>query len=206
MISVIFWGIWRRLYGWGEFKKILSRTVQTIIAICVLTIQLSNGDILTPIDNNLLQSVTSLLVSVWVIIQYWSRAVGEIIDAGLNPCQGRKEYDRWFRVVCNWIVSGFNWISDKLHLGVHIRKYYGVYDWIYSGMRNLVGVLPAMIIFPQYNWWILVVCMYPIYLFWYWVFDKCPSMYTNKLLEKITLNEPKNWAEVCQGMVFGGVL
>lgn len=193
MLSSIFWCIWRRLYGEGGFKKYLSRTIQMIIAVLVLTYQLSSEWTWQNIG-------IALVVAVWVIIQYWSRAVGEIIDAGLNPCQCRKSYDMWFRPICNCITAFINLFlpDDK-----KIHKYYGVYDWIYSGVRNLIGVLPAMIIYPSWLWWILVVCMYPIYRFCYWLFEKCPSMYNNETLKKITLNEPKNLAEVIHGAVFG---
>lgn len=196
LLSIIFWLCFRRIYGEGQAKKYISRTVQTIIGTLVLAYQLKTEWTWQAVG-------IALAVALWIIIQYWSRSVGEIIDAGLNPCQGRKNYDRWFRVVCNWIVAGLNYIlPDKYH----IHKYYGVYDWIYSGMRNLIGVLPAMIIYPSWLWWILVFCMYPIYLFWYWVFEKCPKMYDNSVLKKLTLNEPKNCSEVCHGAVFGLVV
>ena len=192
-MSIIFWLVWRRLYGEGIFKKYLSRTIQTIIAVFVLTYQFC-------MDWNRQSILIALTVAVWIIIQYWSRAVGEIIDAGLNPCQGRKAYDRWFRIVCNWIVEFLNKIlPDKYH----IHKYYGVYDWIYSSMRNLVGVLPALFLYPSWLWWILVFCMYPIYLFCFWVFEKCPGIFTNEIMKKLTLNEPKNLAEIIHGAIFG---
>lgn len=192
-MSAIFWCVWRRLYGEGNFKKYLSRTIQTVIGALVLACQLKTEWTWKAV-------CIAIAVSVWIIIQYWSRSVGEIIDAGLNPCQGRKNYDRWFRVVCNWITSFINLFLPD---GNKIHKYYGVYDWIYSGMRNLIGVLPAMIIYPSWLWLVLVVCMYPIYRFWYWVFEKCPKMYNSAVLKKMTLNEPKNCAEVCHGAVFG---
>lgn len=192
-LSVIWWSLFRRAYGEGQFKKIFSRTWQTIIAIVILTCQLTS-------DWSWQSILIVLAVSTWIIIQYWSRSVGEILDAGLNPCQGRKNYDRWFRVVCNWIVVGLNYILPSQY---HIHKYYGVYDWIYSGMRNLIGVLPAMFIYPSCLWWVLVLCMYPIYRFCYWLFEKSPSMYTNEILNKLTLNEPKNLAEIIHGALFG---
>lgn len=191
-MSILFWALWRRLYGEGTFKKYLSRTIQTVIGVLMLGYQLS-----TPFD--WASWGIALLVGVWVIIQYWSRSVGEIIDAGLNPCQGRKNYDRWFRVVCNWITSFLNWLLPEKY---HIHKYYGVYDWIYSSMRNLVGILPCLFLYPSWMWWILVFCMYPIYRFCYWLFEKCPKLYEMPL----TLNEPKNVAEILHGAVFGLVV
>lgn len=192
-MSIIFWSLWRRLYGEGKFKQYLSRTIQTIIAVVVLAWQLRTGNNLTPV-------AIALAVAVWVVLQYWSRSVGEIIDAGLNPCQGRKNYGRWFRVVCNWITAFLNWILPEKY---HIHKYYGVYDWIYSSIRNLIGVLPAMIIYPSWLWCILVVCMYPIYRFCYWLFEVCPILYDSAILKKLTLNEPKNIAEIIHGATFG---
>ena len=191
-MSIIFWSIWRRLYGEGKFKKYLSRTVQTIIAVWILTYQLH----IEGIKQNI---ITAFLISIWIVIEYWSRAVGEIIDAGLNPCQGRKNYDRWFRGACNWIVAGINKILPNKY---HIRKYYGIYDWIYSGMRNLVGVLPAIFLYSSWLWWILVFCMYPIYLGSYKIYIKIPKFYNMPL----TLNEPKNIAEIIHGSVFGLII
>ena len=193
MLSVLFWSLWRRLYGEGKFKKYLSRTVQTIIAVLVLSYQLKTEWTWYAVG-------IALAVSVWIIIQYWSRSVGEIIDAGLNPCQGRKNYDRWFRVVCNWIVAGLNKILPSKY---HIHKYYGVYDWIYSSMRNLVGILPALFLYQSWLWVVLIICMYPIYRFCYWLFEAYPKLYNSTILKYITLNEPKNVAEVIHGAVFG---
>ena len=193
MLTTIFWACWRRLYGEGAFKKHVSRAVQTIIAVLVLAYQLFT-------EGTWQAVLTALALSSWVVIQYWSRSVGEILDAGLNTYQGRKNYSRWFRPICNWIISILNWILPEKY---HIHKYYGVYDWIYSSMRNLVGVLPALFIHPSWMWWILVFCMYPIYRFCYWLFEVCPKLYNSTVLKNITLNEPKNVAEVLHGAVFG---
>lgn len=195
-MSILFWTLWRRLYGEGEFKKYISRTWQTVIAVLVLSYQLKTEWTWQAVG-------IALAVSLWIVIQYWSRSVGEILDAGLNPCQGRKNYDRWFRVVCNWITAFINLFLPK---GKKIHKYYGVYDWIYSGMRNLIGVLPAMIIYPSCLWWVLVLCMYPIYRFCYWLFEKFPEMYNNKFMKKLKINEPKNVAEILNGAIFGLVV
>ena len=187
-MSILFWAIWRRIYGEGTFKQYISRTIQTIIAIIVLSLQLN-------IDFSLRPVLLSLAVAMWIIIQYWSRAVGEIIDAGLNPCQGRKDYDRWFRPICNWIAKF-----------LHIHKYQGGYDWIYSGMRNLVGILPALFLYPSWLWIILVICMYTIYLFCFKLFRTFPYFWNNKLMKKLILNEPKNMAEVIHGAMFGFIV
>ena len=72
MVSVIFWACFRRAYGCGEFKKIISRTWQTIIGMLVLGYQLCAEWTWQAVG-------ISLAVAIWVIIQYWSRSVGEII-------------------------------------------------------------------------------------------------------------------------------
>ena len=189
-MSTLFWSVWRRLYGEGEFKQYLSRTVQSIIAVIVLTYQLAEW--------NWRAVLIALGVSVWVVVQYWSRAIGEIIDAGLSPYQDKKSYDRWFRVVCNWIVNGLNKILPEKY---HIHKYYGFYDFIYSCFRYGIGALPLFF----YSWIavFLIPFQYFIYLLCHKLFLRFPDLYENKTLKKLTLNEPKNLAEVIHGALFG---
>jgi hypothetical protein len=179
MISGIFWSVWRRLFGWGEFKKVINRTVQEIIAIFILTFQLCNTFDVKAI-------FIALGISVWVIIQYWSRAIGEIIDAGLNNNQNAGSYDRWFRIPLDWIY-------DKLGK----QKYVGTYDFWYSCIRYGIGAAPLC----YYSWWALALIPlhYPIYLFCHKLYAKYPKLYQLPL----TLNDSKNLAEVIHGFIFG---
>lgn len=181
-MSVLFWSLWRRLYGEGTFKKILPRTVQTIIAVLVLTYQLA--------DWNWQAVLIALGVSVWVVVQYWSRAIGEIIDAGLNHHQDASSYDRWFRFPLDWIY-------DKLGK----QKYIGFYDFWYSLIRYAIGAMPLL----YYSWLALLLMpfQYFIYLGCHKLFMKCPKLYNSSALKHITLNEPKNLAEVIHGALFG---
>ena len=182
-MSALFWLIWRRLYGWGDFKKILSRTVQTVIAIMVLTYQLK-------IEWTWQAVLIALGISIWVVIQYWSRAIGEIIDAGLNHQQDASSYDRWFRVPLDWVYD----LLGK-------EKYVGFYDFWYALIRYGIGALPLL-------WYsrlalLLMPFQYFIYLGCHKLFAKYPSLYTNKIMVKLTLNESKNLAEVIHGALFG---
>jgi hypothetical protein len=182
LLSIIFWQCFRRAYGEGKFKKILSRTVQTIIAIMVLTYQLAEW--------NWQAVLIALCISIWVVIQYWSRAIGEIIDAGLNHHQDASSYDRWFRIPLDWIY-------DKLGK----QKYVGFYDFWYSLIRYAIGALPLL----YYSWLALLLMpfQYFIYLGCHKLFYHFPDLYLNKTLERLTLNEPKNLAEVIHGALFG---
>lgn len=177
---MIFWALWRRLYGEGEFKKILSRTWQTIIAIVVLGLQLY-----------FIKKVplAALIIAVWVVIQYWSRAIGEIIDAGLNHQQTKESYGRWFRIPLDWIYD----LLGK-------EKYVGFYDFWYSLIRYAIGALPLL----YYSWLALLLMpfQYFIYLFCNKLYIKHPSMYKWPL----TLNEPKNLAEIIHGALFGLII
>lgn len=182
MLSTIFWGIWRRLYGEGTFKQYLPRAVQMIIAVLMLGFQLS-----TPFD--WASWGVALIIGTWVVIEYWSRAIGEIIDAGLNHNQDASSYDRWFRIPLDWVY-------DKLGK----EKYVGFYDFWYSLIRYAIGALPLL----YYSWTaiLLMPFQYFIYLGCHKLFAKHPSMYKWPL----TLNEPKNLAEIIHGALFGGVL
>lgn len=191
---MIFWAIWRRLYGEGTFKKYVNRTLQTIIAVVVLTLQLYCAKDCGQVVQTLL---IALFIAVWVVIQYWSRAIGEIIDAGLNPYQDKKSYDRWFRVVCNWIVAGLNKILPEKY---HIHKYYGFYDFIYSCFRYGIGALPLFF----YSW--IAVFLIPFQYFIYLGCHKFYEFYPEAYEWKFTLNEPKNLAEIIHGALFGGII
>ena len=184
-MSVLFWSVFRRLYGWGEFKKYLSRTVQTVIAIMVLTYQLAEW--------NWQAVLIALGISIWVVIQYWSRAIGEIIDAGLNHQQDASSYDRWFRIPLDWIYD----LLGK-------EKYVGFYDFWYALIRYAIGALPLL----YYSWLALLLMpfQYFIYLGCHKLYAKYPSLYTNEIMVKLTLNESKNLAEVIHGALFAVVI
>ena len=178
-MSILFWAIWRRLYGEGEFKKILSRIWQTIIAVGILTYQLKT--------EWTWQSVgIALAVSVWVMIQYWSRAVGEIIDAGLNHSQTKESYNRWFRVPLDII---YDLLGRK--------KYIGFYDFWYSMIRYAIGAMPLI----YYSYWavLLIPFQYYIYLWCHKLYFRYPQLFGLPL----TLNESKNLAEIIHGALFG---
>ena len=183
MISALFWSLWRRLYGEGRVKKYFSRTMQTALAIIILAYQISGGKL----------SPLSFFVAVWIVIEYWSRAIGEIIDAGLSHLQTKESYNRWFRIPLDYLY-------DKLEK----KKYTGFYDFWYSLLRYGIGVLPLF----YYSW--KAVCLiplqYPIYLGCHKLFMKYPNLYNKDILKKITLNEPKNVAEIIHGALFGMIV
>ena len=181
MLSVLFWSVWRRLYGEGLFKEYCNRTLQTLVAIIVLILQLAEW--------NWQAVLIALGVSVWVVIEYWSRAVGEIIDAGLNHTQTKKSYNRWFRVPldCVYDLMGF-------------KKYVGFYDFWYSLIRYGIGALPVF----YYSWVavFLIPFQYFIYLGCHKVYFRYPQLFGLPL----TLNEPKNAAEIIHGALFGLIM
>ena len=178
---MIFWALWRRLYGEGTFKDILSRTSQTIIAILVLSIQLGEW--------TLASKCIAIAISIWVVIEYWSRAIGEIIDAGLNHQQTKESYGRWFRIPLDLIY-------DLLGL----KKYVGFYDFWYSLIRYAIGALPLL----YYSWKavLLIPFQYFIYLGCHKLYLRYPSMFGWPL----SLDEPKNLAEIIHGALFGLVV
>lgn len=183
MISGLFWAIWRRLYGEGKLKKYGSRGILTVLAVLVLCFEITK-------DNLTIKDVLFAFVSsIWVVIQYWSRAIGELIDAGLNTKQNKKSYGRWFRIPLDWIY-------DKLNK----KKYAGFYDFWYSLIRYGIGTLP--LVFYSLVALFLIPLQYPIYLLCHKLYCKYPSMYKLKL----TLNEPKNMAEIIHGFLFGLII
>lgn len=177
-MSVLFWMIWRRIYGEGKVKKYFNRTLQTLLAVAVLCCQLQP-----------LHWAVAVAVATWVIIEYWSRSVGEIIDAGLNNQQTAESYGRWFRVPLDWVYE---------RLG--LEKYVGFYDFWYSSIRNFIGALPLICLSPVAV--ALVPCQYFIYLGCHKLYQRYPNMYYWPL----TLDDPKNLAEIIHGALFGLVV
>lgn len=180
MISGIFWALWRRAYGEGALKKYGSRGILTVLAVAVLYFEL------VPTHPSAVQIVFAMVASGWVVLQYWSRSVGEIIDAGLNTQQTAKSYGRWFRVPLDWVY-------DKLGK----QKYIGFYDFWYSCIRYGIGA--AILLFYSSYSVALIPLHYPIYLGVHKLYETYPVMY--KL--GWTLNEPKNLAELIHGFLFG---
>ena len=182
MLSIIFWSIWRRLYGEGEFKQYVSRTIQTIVAVLVLSYQLVRGGTWRAV-------LTALVVSLWVVIEYWSRSVGEILDAGLNHQQDKKSYNRWFRIPLDFVYN----LCGK-------KKYVGFYDFWYALIRYGIGVLPLL--YYSCLAILLIPFQYFIYLGCHKLYFRYPEMFGLPL----TLNEPKNLAEIIHGALFGLVI
>lgn len=199
LLSGIFWSVWRRCFGEGKFKKTISRTIQEIIGILILTITLC-----TVISWKGLG--IAFCVSVWLMFNYFVQAVGCIIDCGQNPVQNRHNYDKWYRPLCNQICDFINWLCKVLYIDYHMHKYYGAYDWVFSSTRNFIACLPGIIFYWSWLWLIPILCMYPIYWISYRIFEKFPSMYKNKTCIKLTIDEPKNLAEVIHGFVFGFII
>lgn len=195
-LNGILWAIWRRCFGEGKFKKIISRTVQEIIAFVILFATFY-------IDFNWKDCGITTLVALFLLIFYWIQAVGCILDAGLSPTQNRHNYDKWYKPLCNQIVDLLNWIFEKLHIDYRIHKYYGAYDWVFSATRNTIACIPGIIFFHSWWWLLLIFDMYPIYLACYKLYKKYPSLYENKILNKLYITEAKDMSEVIYGFFFG---
>lgn len=175
---MIFWAIWRRLYGEGTFKEVLSRFYQTLIAISVLTCKLGEW--------NCQSKLIAMGISIWVISEYWSRGVGEIIDAGLNHQQTKESYNRWFRLPLDLVYD----LLGK-------KKYAGFYDFWYSLIRYAIGAAPLC--YYSLLAILLMPFQYFIYLGCHKLYFRFPQMFSWPL----TLDEPKNMAEIIHGFLFG---
>lgn len=188
----LFVAIWRRLYGEGSVTGILgNRGFQAgIYIICTFLLYLTNPD-------SWQCWVSSLIVSVWLYAQFFSRAVGEFLDYGESTTQGRDSYDRWFRGTLNTIYSVINWFLEKLGSSYRLKKYYGMYDFWYCEMRYTFCLLPMCI----FSWWYLVpgLLSAPIYWGCHKLYLTYPQLY---LLPK-WFDDAKNVAEILLGFTIG---
>lgn len=177
----IFFAIWRRIYGEGSITGLIgNRAVQSLFCIGALMMRYVTNP----------QAwqcwVLALLVSLWLTFQFWSRAVGEILDCG-EVKQPAENYDRWFR-------KPLDWIYDKLGK----EKYIGSYDWWYCTARYTLCMFPMC----MFSWWYLAPGLLSAPIYW-----GCKSLYNKypklRTVAGVWLDDYKNLAEILHGFVFG---
>lgn len=178
ILNGIIWAFLRRWYG-GMFEdKFGGRGIQTFLMISGIFSSLYGRADLEII----------LFLAVWIQLQFWSRAVGEILDCGRSKNQDKNSYDRWFRVPLDYIYDKFG-----------KEKYTGNYDWWYMWMRyTFPMIIPAAILF-DFSFIIIGLFSSPIYYGCWYIFDKFPKLWNSS----IYVNQPKNIAEILYGFVFG---
>lgn len=178
LLNAVIWAFLRRWYGGLFDDKFGGRGVQTAIMIIGIFVALFGCA----------DWWVALGLAVWIQFEFWSRAVGEILDCGRSTIQTADSYDRWFRIPLDWIY-------DKLGK----QKYTGYYDWWYGWLRyTFPMIVPALVLF-DWSFIIIGLLSSPIYYGSWWLFDKFPKLW--KAPEWI--GQPKNLAEILYGFVFG---
>ena len=182
MIYGLLFAVWRRIYGEGSVKGLLgNRAFQSFLSIVMLmTIYVTNVGAWQC-------WLAALAVSLWLTFQFWSRAIGEILDCGESTIQTADSYNRWFRIPLDLIYN-------KLGLPLYV----GSYDWWYCTARFTLCLLPMC----YFSWWYLVpgLSAAPIYWGCKWLYKKFPKLYT---IGSVWLDDSKNLAEILHGFVFG---
>lgn len=182
MIYGLLFAAWRRIYGEGTIKGLLgNRAFQSFLCIMLLM-----G--VYVVNTQAWQCwLAALVVSCWLTFQFWSRAIGEILDCGQSTTQNAASYDRWFRIPLDWIYDRLGKV-----------KYTGSYDWWYCTARFTLCLLPMCV----FSWWYLApgLSAAPIYWGCNWLYKKFPGLYT---VTGVWLDDSKNLAEILHGFVFG---
>lgn len=182
-ISGFIWAFLRRWYG-GLFGKkqhpiLSSRSLQTATMLLILFLAFYIR------DNNWM---IALGVALWVQFQFWSRAIGEVLDCGRSTIQNAASYDRWFRIPLDWIYD----LICK-------QKYVGFYDWWYLWLRFTLPMIVPAIIYQSWSFILIGLASAPIYFGSYYLFEKFNNLY--KLPQWI--GQPKNLSEIVYGFIFG---
>lgn len=189
MLNGLLWGFLRRWFGgFNPFKpdtliyKVFdSRGLQTFVMIEALFWTLYGRA----------NAWLVLCLAVWIQLQFWSRAVGEILDCGRSQIQTAESYDRWFRVPLDWIY-------DRLGK----TKYTGFYDWWYGWLRYGLPMIVPAVALCDWSFILIGLAGSPVYYGSWRLFDRFPVLY--KLPE--WCGQPKNLAEIVYGFVFGALL
>lgn len=178
LINAFIWAFLRRWYGGLFDDKFGGRGVQTAVMIFCTFVAL--------LDKTIWWAALGL--ALWIQFQFWSRAVGEILDCGRSTTQNADSYDRWFRIPLDWVY-------DKLGK----VKYTGMYDWWYGWLRyTLPMIVPAIVLF-DWSFVLIGLMSSPIYYGSWWLFDKFPKLWQ----APEWFGQPKNLAEIVYGFVFG---
>jgi hypothetical protein len=133
----------------------------------------------------------ALILAIWIQFQFWSRAVGEILDCGRSTTQNADSYDRWFRIPLDWVY-------DKLGK----EKYTGYYDWWYMWLRYTLPMIVPAICLGDLSFILIGLMSSPIYYGSWCLFDRFPKMWN--LPEWV--GQPKNVAEIVYGFIFGWLI
>ena len=192
ILNGVWWSYLRRWYG-GLFDStpiLQSRGLQTVVMVLSLM----------PVFllwNTWYGVLLSLALALWVQFQHWSRAIGNILDAGRNHQQTADNYDRWYRYPLDWVYNTINKILESLHINYRLKLYQGYYDFWYTMLR--FGC-PMLLLAPISWWFVLVgVMAAPCYFLSWRLFETFPQMYE----WPVWVGQPKNLAEILHGFVFG---
>lgn len=185
ILNGVLWAFLRRWYGGGfddKYQWLGNRGLQTVVMVAVMFGAFYSLAIWW----------VALLVAVWVQFQFWSRAVGEILDCGRNVVQNAESYDRWFRIPLDWVYDRLGKV-----------KYTGFYDWWYTTLRYTLPMIVPAVIFGSWNFIIIGLAAAPVYFGSWRLFEAFP-----KLCVKLPTwcGEPKNLAEIVYGFIFGSLL
>lgn len=183
LIYGLWWGFLRRWYGEGSCKGIWgNRGFQSAIMILsLLAVYLVNISAWQC-------WLASFLVSCWLVFQFWSRSVGEILDCGKLQ-QDVSSYSRWFRIPLDFIYK---------KLGKPL--YTGSYDFWYCELRYTVCLLPLA--FLSWEYLLPGLLSAPVY----WLFDRIYSKVPEIAKLGIWWDAPKNPSEFVHGFIFGVVV
>lgn len=134
----------------------------------------------------------AMLLAVWIQFQFWSRAIGCILDCGRSLVQDKKSYNRWYRVPLDWVY-------DKLGK----QKYCGFYDWWYTWLRYGLPMIVPAVVLRDWGFIVIGIASAPTYFCMWRVFEVFPD-----LCRKMPrwCGEPKNLAEIVYGFIFGVML
>lgn len=181
LINAFIWSFLRRWYGGLFDDKFGGRGVQTAIMIFGIFVALFDKTTWW----------IALGLAVWIQFQFFSRAVGEILDCGRSTTQNAESYDRWFRIPLDLVY-------DKLGK----VKYTGFYDWWYMWLRYTLPMTVPAVILGDWSFIAIGLMSSPIYYGSWWLFDKFPKLWN----APEWIGQPKNLAEILYGFVFGYLL
>lgn len=132
--------------------------------------------------------IISLVVSLWLQFQFWSRGHGCCFDIGRGTSPDISRYnERWYHYPCDFIFK---------KLGVSDYRFGFLYDFLYMGLRYTCPLIPMMIL--DWRYILIGLSISPIYAFCWTLYEREPWL----RFKQTWLDNPTKWSE----LIVGGIV
>lgn len=190
----LIYAVLRRWYGGYDFFGIhCRRWFKTIVMLFVMMLEFYVAAVVVKISMTKVFWIASSVISIWLMIEYWSRAHGPAFDVARGTIITEELIKRykamWYHVIPDFVFK---------------KALYGYgYDTLWLALRYTLPVLPLMLIDVHFFWVGFFVS--PIYAY-SWSLHDFDGDKVFPIFGLKWISYPTNLGEVLTGFLFGAGL